>query len=107
MTLLFCVQLPENTKLTTQCPDYHTLNRKIQNGIFQAVVVNTTAPELPRVTRLGDGDICQRCAAPLLPSGACSSPNCPVVRQPFRKPTAGQLARTIPGVKLGYALKKK
>lgn len=107
MTLLFSVELPESTKLTTHCPDYHTLNRKIQNGIFQACVVNTTAAELPRVTRLEDGEICQRCAAPLLPSGACSSPNCPVGRQPFRKPTPGQLARSVPGVKLGSSLKKK
>jgi hypothetical protein len=106
MTLIYTVELPESTKLTTHCPDFHTLNQKIQHGIFQAVVVNTTAPEMPRVTRIDDGEICERCCAPLLPSGACSSRNCPVGRQPYRKPTAGQLARTIPGVKLGSKLKK-
>lgn len=107
MNLLFSVTLPESTKLTTQCPDFHTLNRKIQHGIFQAVVVNTTAAELPTVTRIDDTEICSRCAAPLLPSGACSSKNCPVGRQPFRKPSAAKLAATIPGVTVASKLKRR
>lgn len=106
MTLVYTVELSESTKLTTHCPDFHELNRKIQSAVFHAIMTNTTAPEMPKVTRVSETLICSRCAAPLLPSGACSSHNCPVGRQPFRKLSAAQLARQIPGIKIASKLKK-
>jgi hypothetical protein len=109
MKLFAIVEFPADTQLTTQCPDLVTLGNRISAEIQNAALVNTFAPEIPTV-RMQWGppaEFCSRCAAPLLPSGACSSRNCPVGRQPHRKLTAGQLARSIPGVKLGSALKKK
>lgn len=99
MKLFFSVECPEGSLLTAHCPDFHTLNRRIQDAICEAVWSNTTMPSPPVVTRLKESVICERCAAPLLPSGACSSLNCQVGKPPFkRKGVVKLLADSVPGV---------
>lgn len=109
MKIYAIIELPADTQLTTHCPDMAALKTRIEAGISEAVMVSTFASDLPRVGILfgRPAELCTRCAAPLLPSGACSSKNCPVGRQPFRKPSAAKLAATIPGVTVASKLKRR
>ncbi len=107
MKIFLTLELADDTKLPTHCPDINELVKKLTADLAHSALVNTVAHDAPRVTPSFYPPTCSRCAAPLLPSGACSSPNCPVGRQPERKPSARRLAATVPGVRLGSTLNRR
>lgn len=107
MKLYAIIDLPAETRLAQHCPDLATLRARVAANITEAIFSNTFAPELPTVRlHVERQPICSRCAAPLLPSGACSSRNCPVGRQPM-KLRAAQIAAMVEGVTTGNKLRKR
>ncbi len=114
MTLYATIEIPEDTTLPPHCADLQSLMKKLAQALMTCAQHNTLVSEAPRVcvTEFDPTPICGACAAPLLTSGKCSSPNCKFGRIAQRKP-AKALGRTIParllaqrlGVKLGSQLK--
>lgn len=109
MKIFAIIELPSDLALPAHCPDFDTLQSRVVDAIREKIMFNVLAVDMPRVrTHMNaDGVYCGRCAAPLLASGACSSRNCPIGRQPLKRISAAALARATPGVKLGSTLKSK
>lgn len=108
MKIFQIIELPYDLELPAHCPDFDTLQSRLVDAVREKCMFNIRSTELPKVTTHmnRDGVYCSRCAAPLLASGACSSRNCPIGRQPLKKLSAAAVARATPGVKLGSTLKK-
>ena len=108
MNISASIELPDEVELSGHCLDIRELGKKIEFAIFRTIYTNTRASEQPtvRVTFGETAMICGSCAAPLLPSGACSSRNCDFGRISQRKPSAKSLTARVPGVRLASTLKK-
>lgn len=107
MTLYATIELPEETTLPAHCPDMQTLTRRLAAAIQHAALVSTISPMTARVTVTHHEPplICGSCAAPLLPSGRCSSRNCAFGRVQQDK-GAKHLLATVPGLKPASKLKR-
>lgn len=78
MKIFITLELEEGTRLAPHCPELRDLQAKLAKAALKVTVENTTFMEAPEVS-VGleePSRVCGLCAAPLLPSGQCSSRNC-------------------------------